>query len=81
MSNMVKVYSTPTCPWCRRVKQFLGDNKVPFQDINVAGDKAARDDMFKKTGQLGVPVTDIDGEIVIGFDEAKLREKLSLAKI
>ncbi len=78
MTKEVKVYSTPTCPWCRKTKQFLENNNIPFHDFNVAGDKAARDEMVNKTGQLAVPVLEIDGEINIGFDENWLKQKLGL---
>lgn len=80
MTKQVKVYSTPTCPWCKRTKKFLQDNNIPFQDFDVASDKAARDEMLKKTGQLAVPVVDIDGEIVVGYDENWLKQKLGLLK-
>jgi len=80
MAQQVKVYSVPTCPWCRRTKQFLDDNKIPYQDLNVASDQDARDEMVTKTEQLAVPVVDIDGDISVGFDEKWLRQKLNLAK-
>jgi len=79
MAQQIKVYSTPTCPWCKKVKQFLDDNKVSYQAFDVASDKAARDEMVTKTSQMGVPVVDVDGEISVGFDEQWLREKLNLA--
>ncbi len=78
MAKQVKVYSTPTCPWCKRTKKFLEDNGIEYQNLDVAGDETARNEMIEKTGQMGVPVIDIDGEIIIGFDEPKLREKLGL---
>ncbi len=74
----VKVYSTPTCAYCKMVKKFLEDNSVSYQDINVAEDKAALDDIIKRSGQMGVPVIDIDGDLVIGFNKVKLKEKLKL---
>lgn len=74
----VKVYSTPTCPYCKLAKKFLEDNKIPYQDLNVAEDKAAREDIVSRSGQMGVPVIDIDGELVLGFDQALLKEKLGL---
>lgn len=80
MEHQVKVYSTPTCPWCKRTKQFLDENKIPYQNFDVASDKAARDEMISKTGQLGVPVVDIDGDILVGFDEKWLRQKLNLTQ-
>jgi len=78
MAQQVKVYSTPTCPWCKRTKQFLDENKIPYQNLDVASDKAARDEMTSKTGQLGVPVVDIDGDVAVGFNENWLRQKLNL---
>jgi glutaredoxin-like YruB-family protein len=78
MAHQVKVYSTPTCPWCKKTKQFLDENKIPYQNLDVASDKAIRDEMVSKTGQLGVPVVDIDGDILVGFDEKWLRQKLNL---
>lgn len=57
---------------------MLDQNKISYQNLDVASDKAARDEMIKKTGQLGVPVIDIDGEVVVGYDEKWLKQKLSL---
>lgn len=74
----VKVYSTPICPWCTRVKEFLKQNNVEFEDINVAQDQEKAQKMIQKSGQTGVPVVEIDGQIVIGFDEAKLKSLLKL---
>ena len=74
----VKVYSTPTCPWCTKAKEFLTENKVKFENINVAEDEKARNDIIEKSGQMGVPVIDIDGEIIVGFDESKIRKALKL---
>jgi glutaredoxin-like YruB-family protein len=75
----VKVYSTPTCPWCHKLKEFLQENNIEFEDINVAEDQEAAKSMVDKTGQMGVPVSEIDGEFIIGFDEPKLKEKLNLS--
>ena len=74
----VKVYSTPTCPYCKMTKKFLEDNSIKYQDLNVAEDKAAREEMINKSGQMGVPVIDINGELILGFDQAQLKEKLGL---
>jgi glutaredoxin 3 len=74
----VKVYSTPTCPWCKKTKQLLEDNGVAYQDFNVGADREARQEMVRKTGQMGVPVIEIDGDFVVGYDEGWLREKLGL---
>ena len=78
MSKSVKVYSTPTCPWCIRVKQFLKENNIDFQDVDVSGNQQAADEMVQKTGQMGVPVLDIDGKIIVGFDKEKIKSALSL---
>jgi glutaredoxin-like YruB-family protein len=74
----VKIYSTPTCPWCIRTKQFLRDNNVPFEDIDVSADQKAGEEMIQKTGQMGVPVLDIEGTIIVGYDLAKIRDTLGL---
>ena len=77
MAKQVKVYSTPTCPWCKKVKQLLDDNKIVYQNIDVASDKAGREEMINKTGELSVPVIDVDGEISVGYDENWLKQKLN----
>ena len=73
----VAVYSTPTCPYCKQVKEFLKDKGVEFTDYNVATDLEARNAMVQKSGQLGVPVIEIDGNIVVGFNRTKLEEFLT----
>lgn len=73
----VKVYSTPTCPWCKRAKEFLKGRNVEFEDINVAENLEAAKEMVDKSGQMGVPVIEIDGEIVVGFDKEKLESLLA----
>jgi len=74
----VKVYSTPTCPWCERVKQFLDEHQIEYEDYNVAEDPQRAEEMIRKSGQMGVPVVDIDGEIIVGFDRGRLEELLGL---
>jgi glutaredoxin len=59
-------------------KSFLDANNIPYQDLNVAEDKAAREEMISKSGAMAVPVIEIDGEILVGFNEAQLKEKLGL---
>lgn len=76
---VVKVYSTPTCPYCRMAKEFLKENRIPFKDINVAADEQARTEMVEKSGQLGVPVIDISGQIIVGFDKAAMKKALKIA--
>jgi glutaredoxin-like YruB-family protein len=72
----VIVYSTPTCPWCKRVKEFLKKEKVSFKEVDVSEDEKAVDEMVKKSGQKGVPVTDINGEIIVGYQEEELKKAL-----
>ncbi|MEM4245224.1 MAG: glutaredoxin domain-containing protein [Candidatus Nanoarchaeia archaeon] len=74
----VKVYSTPTCPYCVMAKDFLKEHKVKFQDIDVSKDKKGAEEMIRKSGQYGVPVVDIDGKIIVGFDKEALKKALKL---
>lgn len=76
----VKVYSTSTCPYCVTLKAFLKENNIDFQDVNVADDAVAREEMIEKTQQMGVPVIDIDGQAVVGFDKEKISDLLGLKK-
>lgn len=78
MAKAVKVYSTPTCPYCIRAKQFLKDNNIAFLDVDVSTDQPAAEEMIKKSGQMGVPVIDIGGEIIVGFDKEKIKQALEL---
>ncbi|ABN51474.1 MAG TPA: NrdH-redoxin [Hungateiclostridium thermocellum] len=68
----VIVYTTPTCPWCTRVKEYLDQKGVQYREVNVAADRNAAMEMIRKSGQRGVPVVDIDGNIVVGFDQGKI---------
>ena len=74
----VKIYTTPTCPWCKKTKVFLKNNKVSFKEIDVSSDEAASKEMIAKSGQMGVPVVDIEGKIITGFDEEGLKKALKL---
>ena len=74
----VTVYSTSWCPWCDRVKSFLKEKKIPFKDINVENNPQAAQEMADKSGQMGVPVIDIDGTIIVGFNEPEIRKALKL---
>ena len=77
MAN-VTIYTTPTCVYCKGVKDFFVENNIEYKEIDVAQDEKAREDMVQKSGQLGVPVIDVDGKVVVGFDKSKLSELLSL---
>ncbi|TSC78433.1 MAG: glutaredoxin-like protein [Parcubacteria group bacterium Gr01-1014_33] len=74
----VKIFTTPTCTYCRMAKDFFQKNNIQYEEKNVAIDAAARDEMITKSGQLGVPVIEVDGKIVIGYDQGKLRELLAI---
>lgn len=74
----VEIYSTPTCTYCKHAKEFFAANNVPFTEYNVAADKARKEEMVEKSGQLGVPVINIDGSIVVGYEEKVLRELLEI---
>lgn len=76
--NTITIYSTPTCVYCKAAKDFFKENNVVFEEKDVAEDEKAREDMIAKSGQLGVPVIDVHGSIVVGFDKRKLAELLGL---
>ena len=73
----VVVYSTPTCPYCKRAKDYLSRRGVSYIDINVAQDREKAKEMIQKSGQMGVPVITIDDEIVVGFNQVLLEKLLS----
>lgn len=75
---MVKVYSTNTCPWCDKAKNYLKSKGIEFQELNVQEDMVAREEMIKKSKQMGVPVLDVNGSIIIGFDKTAIDTALNL---
>ena len=74
----VKIYTTPTCPYCVMAKDFFKEHKVSYEEVNVAQDQKGLEEMVTKSQQMGVPVIDIDGNIVVGFDQARLSELLGI---
>ncbi len=78
MSNKITVYSTPTCVYCKLAKEFFAENNLGFEDFDVSEDRDKLQEMVEKSGQMGVPVISIDEKIIIGFDEAKIREILKI---
>lgn len=78
MSKAVTIYSTPTCHFCHAAKEFMTENKVEFTDIDVSTDAEKRQEMIEMTGQMGVPVIRIDDDVIVGFDEAKVKELLEI---
>lgn len=77
-TKQVTIYSTPSCHFCHAAKEFFTANNVQFTDINVASDLEKRKEMIEKSGQMGVPVISVGGEIVVGFDEGRLKELLAV---
>ena len=77
---IVKVFSTSSCPFCVTLKNFLKEHNIEFEDIDVSQDKVAQDEMIKKSGQMSVPVTEIDGQIVVGFDQERIKKLLKITE-
>ena len=78
IAKTIKIYSTPTCPHCKEAKAFFAEKGIPYTDINVVADLKARQELISR-GHMAVPVIDIDGEWVVGFDRKKMQEKLGLS--
>lgn len=74
----VKIYTTPTCTYCKMAKEFFKENNVEYTEYNVAEDTERAQEMIEKTGQQGVPVMEIDGKTIIGFDKDEVKEALGL---
>ncbi len=74
----VKIYSTPTCVYCVTLKRFLQEKNISFEEVDVSEDKEAAEEMIQKTGQMGVPVVEIDDEVIVGFDRDKISKLLNL---
>ena len=77
-THRVVVFSSPTCVWCTRAKTYLRTRNVPFRDVDVSRDAAAARDLVRRTGQMGVPVIEIDGRTIVGFDQARIDSLLDL---
>jgi glutaredoxin 3 len=76
VDKKVKVYSTSTCPYCTMAKDFLKEQNIEFESIDVGTDQEAAKEMVKKSGQMGVPVVEIDGEVIVGFDKVAIMSAL-----
>lgn len=76
----IKIYSTPTCVYCRMTRDFLDERHIPYTDYNVAQDAEKRDEMIQRSGQMGVPVIEVDGQLIIGFDKERLMELLGITQ-
>lgn len=76
--SQVTIYSTPTCHFCHAAKEFFAENNIAYTEHDVASDMEKRSEMIDMTGQMGVPVIRIDDDVVVGFDEGKVRELLKI---
>ena len=74
---MITIYSTTQCPYCKMAKEYLDQKGIPYKDINVQDDDEAAAEMIRKSGQMGVPVLDINGKIIVGFDRGAVDEALN----
>lgn len=75
---MVKLFTTPSCPYCYTLKEFFKEHNIEFDEIDVSQDEKAREEMIKKSGKMEVPIIEIDGQIVIGFDKEKITQLLKI---
>lgn len=75
---MIKVYTTPVCSLCFVLKEFLKEKGVEFEEIDVSQDEKIRDEIIEKSNQMSIPVVEINGEIVVGFDRKKIVELLNI---
>ncbi len=76
--NKITVFSTPTCPWCHKVKEYLSENKFEYTDINVAFDRESAIQMVSRSGEMGVPQLWINGRVVVGFNKPLIDELLGI---
>ncbi|MBT8224744.1 MAG: glutaredoxin family protein [Dactylosporangium sp.] len=76
--HRVIVFTTPTCPWCTRAKSYLRQHRIAFREVDVSRDPTAARDLVRRTGQTGVPVVEIDGKPIVGFDRARVDRALGL---
>jgi glutaredoxin-like YruB-family protein len=76
----IKVYTSPTCPWCHKLKAYLKEKGVKFTDIDVTADDAAAEEMISKSGQMGVPQIEVNGKVIVGFNQAAIDAELKKAK-
>ena len=76
--HRVLVFTTPTCPWCQRAKGYLRSQGVPFKEVDISRDQRAAKDLVRRTGRIGVPVIEIDGRPVVGFDQPRIDRMLGL---
>ncbi|HEY4521656.1 MAG TPA: Uxx-star family glutaredoxin-like (seleno)protein [Candidatus Paceibacterota bacterium] len=78
MQKLVKIYTTPTCTYCKMAKEFFKQNKIQYEELDVVTNAKAREEMINKSGQMGVPVIFVGDDIVVGFDRSRLSELLMI---
>ena len=78
MSHEITIYTTPSCSWCQATKEYLHAREIDFEEVDVSEDMRRAIEMVEKSGQQGVPVLDIDGEIIVGFDRSRIDALLGL---
>ena len=76
--DKIVVFSTPACPYCDTLKEFLKENNIKFEEVDVSRDEKLKEEVIKKSGQIGVPVVEINGEMVAGFDKKKICQLLNI---
>lgn len=74
----VTIYTTPTCVWCKRTKEFFKQHNIAYDERDVSADRELANEMIKKSGQMAVPVIDVEGEIIVGFDQSRLAALLGI---
>ena len=75
----ITIYSTPTCTYCNMAKEFFKANNLEYVEYNVAKDLEKRNEMIEKSGQMGVPVISIDGQLIVGFNKNDISKVLNIA--
>ncbi|GAH99522.1 unnamed protein product [marine sediment metagenome] len=78
VNNMVKLFVTPSCPYCFTLKEFLKEHNIKFKEIDVSQNEKVKDELIKKTGKMEVPIVEIEGEIIVGFDKEKICKLLNI---
>lgn len=75
---MIRLYTTPSCPYCLTLKEYLKEKKIEFEEVDMSQDKALQDELIEKTGQMVTPILEVDGQYVVGFDKAKINKILNI---
>lgn len=78
MANQVRIFTTPVCVYCKKAKDFFKANNIEYSEVDVIQDEKAREEMVEKTGMMAVPVIDVNGQFLVGFNEPELRKALGL---